>query len=247
MGKLNGKIALITGGTSGIGKASAILFAKEGADVICVGRNIKHGEATVNLLNAENGSKRARFFPCDVSLESDIEILQQSVKQQYGKLDILFNNAGVFVTSSLQEITDEVWNIVYKTNLKSVIEMTKAFMPMLEISRGVILNNSSVAGLQSHIAGQKTYLYASSKAALIQFTKLCALNYSPSVRVNCLCPGITDTPIYTNRDFSRFDNIPMKRVARPEEIAKAALFLVSNDASYITGVTLPVDGGASLK
>ncbi|WP_196599953.1 SDR family NAD(P)-dependent oxidoreductase [Pectinatus frisingensis] len=245
MGKLDNKIALITGGTSGIGGNAAVLFAKEGAEVIIVGRNSERGKNKEKQIR-DIGNK-ATFFQCDVTDKSDIMVLQNIITGKYGRLDILFNNAGVLLTGDLNEITDEDWDIVYKTNLKAVIGMTKTFMPMLEMSHGVILNNSSVAGLQSHIAGKKTYLYASSKAALIQFTKLCALNYSPSVRVNCLCPGITDTPIYTNRDFSRFDSIPMKRIARPEEIARAALFLVSDDASYITGVTLPVDGGASLK
>lgn len=245
MGKLDGKIALITGATSGIGKSSAILFAKEGAEVICVGRDAERGQEVVQSIEKDIG--KATFFQGDISVTDDIIKLFYFIKGKYGKLDILFNNAGIFVTRALEDITDEEWDKVYRTNVRAAMNMTKTFIDMLIESKGVILNNASIGGLQSHVAGKSTYLYATSKAALIQFTQICALNYSKSVRINCLCPGITDTPIYTNRDFSRFDGIPMGRVAQPEELAKAALFLVSDDSSYITGATLPVDGGASLK
>ena len=125
--------------------------------------------------------------------------------------------------------------------------MTKYFISLLSENRGVILNNASVAGLPSFVDGKGAYMYSASKAAVIQFTKLCAKNYAGCLRVNCICPGVVDTPIFTNRDFSRFNNkIPMGRVARPEEIAKGALFLVSEDASYITGAVLPIDGGMSI-
>lgn len=247
MGRLEGKIALVTGATSGIGRASAVLFAKEGARVICVGRNEERGRETLQMITNEVGDGRARFFSCDVSKTEDILGLYAFVDENYDGLDILFNNAGVFVTRSLEEITDDEWDKVYQINVRGVMNMTKTFIGMLEARRGVLLNTASIGGLQSHIAGRSTYPYATSKAALIQFTKLCALNYSNKIRVNCLCPGITDTPIYTNRDFSRFAGIPMGRVAQPEEVARAALFLVSDDASYITGAVLPVDGGASLK
>ncbi len=246
MGKLEGKIALITGATSGIGRASAILFAAEGAKVICVGRDETRGEAVVAEIEASLPGQ-ARFFCCDVAQKTEIERLRAEVQQAYGRVDVLFNNAGIFVTRSLEEIDDETWDRVFHTNTKAAMDMTAAFVPLLQKAKGVILNTASIGGLPFHIAGSKTYLYASSKAALIQFTKLCALNYANSVRVNCLCPGITDTPIYTNRDFSRFSGIPMGRVAEPIEVARAALFLVSEDSSYITGAVLPVDGGASLK
>ena len=210
MRRLEGRIALITGATSGIGRASARLFAAEGAEVVCVGRDEARGE-------------------------------------EFGRLDILFNNAGIFVTRAIDEIDDAAWERVFRTNAKAAMDMTAAFLPLLQRAKGTILNTASIGGLPYHIAGSKTYLYASSKAALIQFTKLCALNFAPDVRVNCLAPGITDTPIYTNRDFSRFSGIPMGRVADAFEVARAALFLVSDEASYITGAVLPVDGGASLK
>ena len=246
MRRLEGKIALITGATSGIGRASARLFAAEGAEVVCVGRDEARGATVVQEIE-EAQRARARFVAADVTRGADVARLLDVVRKEYGRLDILFNNAGVFVTRLLDEIDDEAWQRVFQTNTKAAMDMTAVFLPLLQAAKGAILNTASIGGLPYHIAGSKTYLYASSKAALIQFTKLCALNFAPDVRVNCLAPGITDTPIYTNRDFSRFSGIPMGRVADADEVARAALFLVSDEASYITGAVLPVDGGASLK
>lgn len=246
MGRLEGKVALITGATSGIGRAAARLFAAEGAKVVCVGRDEARGREVVQEIEEEHAG-RARFFAADVTDAADIAGILEGVREKYGRLDVLFNNAGVFVTQLLEEIDEAAWERVFRTNVKAAMDMTAAFLPLLQEAKGTILNTASIGGLPWHIAGSRTYLYASSKAALIQFTKLCALNFAPAVRVNCLCPGITDTPIYTNRDFSRFSGIPMGRVADALEVARAALFLVSDEASYITGAVLPVDGGASLK
>lgn len=243
--KLKDKVALITGATSGIGRSAAELFAKEGAQVIVTGRNEKRGHDVMEEIISNGG--KAEFLTVDVTKQEAITSCFEYVKSKYGHLDILFNNAGVFVTAALEEITEEIWDSVYAANVKSMMLMTQQFEGMLRENHGTILNNASIGGLDGHTIGRKEYIYASSKAAAIKFSKLCALNMAPDVRVNCICPGITDTPIYTNRDFSRFKGIPMERVASPEEIAKAALFLVSDDASYITGVTLPVDGGASLR
>lgn len=245
--RLSGKVALITGATSGIGRASARLFADEGATVIVVGRNAERGGALVREIQSAGCAGDVAFCRADLTEHCEIEQLLSMVKRHYQRLDILFNNAGVFVTRDLSQIDDEAWEQVYGINVKAVMWMTQAFAQMLKEHRGVILNNASIGGLDGHTAGRKEYLYASSKAAVIKFTKLCVLNFAPEVRVNCLCPGITDTPIYENRDFSRFRGIPLARVAQPEEIAQTALFLVSDAASYITGAVLPVDGGASLR
>lgn len=246
MGKLDGKIALITGGTSGIGQATALMFSNEGAMVILVGRNDENGQLISKEINKNQTQSKATFFHCDVTNMDDIDNLYSYVRNKYGKLDILFNNAGVLLTRTLDEITLNDWNVVYDTNVKATVAMTKRFIGMLQESKGAIVNNASVAGMHSHTEGRRAYLYASSKAALIQFTKLCALNYAKEVRINCVCPGIIDTPIYTNRDYSRFSGIPMGRVGRADELAKVVLFLVSDEASYVTGAVLPVDGGSSL-
>ena len=242
MGKLDNKIALITGGTSGMGKAFAELFVREGCKVIIVGRNRDKAEVICNQL------QNVEFYVCDVSKESQIIELKKWFTSKYDKLDILVNNAGVLITSPLEEIKSEDWIATFSTNTNSVMYMTKYFIELVIKAKGNILNNASIDGLQSNIRGRASYAYGSSKAATIQFTKQCALNYSDRIRVNCLCPGVTETPFFTNRDFSRFiPSIPMGRVGQPEEIAKAALFLVSDDASYISGAVLTVDGAASIK
>ncbi|WP_311650529.1 SDR family NAD(P)-dependent oxidoreductase [Selenomonas artemidis] len=242
MGKLQDKIILITGATSGIGRAAALLFAAEGAQVIVVGRSRERGVDVVRRITEVGGG--AAFFAADIAQTEEIRALGDTVVCRYGRLDGLFNNAGVLITRNLDELDDAAWEEVYHTNVRGVMNMTKYFMPMLESSQGGVVNNASIAGI--YTVGQRAYLYATSKAALIKFTQLCALNYAGRVRVNCLCPGLIDTEIYTNRDFSRF-SIPMGRVGTPEEVAKAALFLMSEDASYITGAVLTVDGGALLR
>ena len=247
MGKLDRKTALITGGTSGIGAAMAELFAEEGAFVIIAGRNLERGKQKEEEINSHYAVPRCRFFSCDVTSSGDIQNLYRAVCEVYERLDILVNNAGVLITKNLQEMTDEDIDQIYHSNYKSVVDMTRAFMPLLEENQGTVLNNASIAGMQSRAEGRRSYLYASSKAAVIQFTRICALNYAKNhVRVNCICPGIVETNIWINRDFSRFQDIPIGRVAKPMEVAKAALFLVSSDASYVTGVIFPVDGGKSL-
>lgn len=247
MGKLDGKIALITGATSGMGKACALLFAKEGATVVVVGRNTERGQKIVEDINREYHSKGI-FFKCDVSDESQVKYLKNEFLKHHEKLDILLNNAGIYLTSSLGEISNVDWRKTYEVNMNSVMYMCKHFIDLVIKAHGNILNNASISGMQSYIRGKSAYLYAPSKAAVIQFSQLLALNYSNKIRVNVICPGAIDTPLFKNRDFSRFyDTIPMGRVGQPEEIAKAALFLVSDDASYVSGAVLTVDGAASLK
>ena len=246
MGKLDGKIALITGATSGMGEAFSRLFAQEGAEVVLVGRSQERGEAIQEDIVSAGG--KALFLPCDVSKEENVKNLREQFEKKYNRLDILLNNAGMLITSVLEEIQEDDWHKVFAVNTDAVMYMTKHFIDLVIASHGNILNNASIDGLQSNVRGRATYLYASSKAATIQFTQVCALNYSDRIRVNCICPGVTETPFFTNRDFSRFNPaIPMGRVGQPMEIAKAALFLVSDDASYVSGATLTVDGAASLK
>lgn len=245
VGRLKGKLALITGATSGIGESCARVFALEGAEVIIVGRNQQNGSRIERSINERGG--RARYIQCDVSNEKEIIRLKNIVKEDYGRLDILINNAGILLLDELEDFSEDDWQNTYDVNVKGYFLVTKHFIQLLRKAKGVIINDASVTGLPSFISGRKSYAYSSSKAAVIQFTKLCALNYAKEVRVNCVCPGIVDTPIYTNRDFSRFeDKIPMGRVAQSDEIAKVILFLASADAAYITGVALPVDGGMSI-
>lgn len=245
MGRLENKIALITGGTSGIGFACAERFAEEGATVIMASRGEERGKEAEAALHSQGYN--ASFISCDVSNRESVEALKQQVQERHGRLDILVNNAGVLRTGSLEEITDEDWDLTYNTNLKSMLYVCQNFIDMLKDSHGVILNTSSNVGLQSYITGRKSYMYASSKAAVIQFTKHLAHNYAPDVRVNCLCPGVTITNIFTNRDFSRFKGCNLlDRMAEPREIANVALFLVSDEASFVTGSVIVADGGETL-
>lgn len=246
MGKLDGKITLITGGTSGMGQSFAETFAHEGASVIIVGRNKERGQQIVKKLRQRQCE--IDFLFCDVTKQESVEELKQSVIEKYSKIDILVNNAGILLTAPLEEIAECDWLQVFDTNTHAVMRVTQAFIDIVVESGGNILNNASIDGLQSLVRGRANYAYCASKAATIKFTQQLALNYTPKgIRVNCLCPGVTETPFFTNRNFSRFENaIPMGRVAKPEEIAKAALFLVSDDASYVSGAVLTVDGAASL-
>lgn len=243
--KLEGKVALVTGGTSGIGGACALAFARAGARVVATARGIQRGEEFEAAAKAEGLS--LEFYACDVTVRSEVEGLKKYIKDNYGKLNILMNNAGVLRTGALEEITDEDWDLTYNTNLKSLLYISQNFIDLLIENKGVILNNTSINGLHHYIKGKKSYMYATSKSAAIQFTTYLAKNYAPDVRVNCLCPGMTKTNLFTNRDFSRFDGCNLlNRMAEPDEIAKVALFLVSDDASFITGSTIVADGGETI-
>lgn len=245
MNKLDKKIALITGGTSGIGEAIARLFSEEGATVIICGRNEERGKRIVESTKVNNG--KSHFIKCDIKKPDSVNKLYDSVMAEFKRIDILVNCAGVLVKETLPNISEESWNDVLNANLHSAVRITQKFIDTIIEKKGCVLNVSSIDGLQSLTRGRANYAYASSKAALVKFTQLLALNYAENIRVNCLCPGVTETPIFTNRDFSRFiDGIPMKRIGQPEEVAKAALFLCSDDASYITGAILTCDGGGSL-
>lgn len=245
MNSLKNKIALITGSTSGIGASSAEMFAKAGATVVVTGRNEKRGYEVVDRI--VTSGNRALFCKLDIRSEKSIKKIRDDLVNKFGRIDILFNNAGIFPpTSVLENITIESWEQIMDINCSGVYRTVKVFIEDLIKTRGVILNTASVAGMHSYASG-KTYAYSASKAAVIQFTRMLAKNYGRDVRINCICPGVVDTPIFINRDFSRYDSmIPMKRVAQPEDIAKVATFLCSDDAGYINGAVIPVDGGQSI-
>lgn len=251
MDRLKNKIALITGGTSGMGEAFARKFAQEGATVVICGRNKEKGEQVAFRINQEccDGTKKVYFISCDVTNINSINELRNEFDKLFNHLDILVNNAGILKTNPIEDITEKEWLDVFDTNTHSILRVTQTFLDLIENSKGNIINNTSIDGLQSLNRGRASYAYSCSKAAAIKFTELMALNYTPKgIRVNCLCPGVTETPFFTNRDFSRFlDAIPMGRVGQPEEIANAALFLASDEASYVSGTILTVDGGGSLK
>ena len=249
MSRLDGKVALVTGGTSGIGEACAEIFATHGAKVVFCGRNDVRGAEVAQRICEEAGREDAAFFvKCDVSSEDEVKGLMSCIEERYGRLDILFNNSGVMLPSmEVERMPVEDWKQTFDINILGMFLVTRYAKPFLLKSKGVILNNGSIAGLQHYAAG-RSYAYSASKAAVIQFSHQMAKNYgADGIRVNCICPGIIQTPILHGRDPKIYEErIPLGRVGTPQDVARLALFLVSDDASYLTGAVIPIDGGASL-
>ncbi|MCR5420821.1 MAG: SDR family oxidoreductase [Lachnospiraceae bacterium] len=246
MGKMDNRIVLVTGGTSGIGASTSRLIAQEGGTVIVVGRNSER--ARIFCEDCEKSGIKVNYIYCDVTSKEDISNLHKEVLDRFGKIDTLISNAGMLITASLEEITDDEWDKMYATNVKSAMYLCQEFIDEIRNNKGVVLFNASINGLHNYIKGRRSYMYASSKSALIQFSRYMAKNYAPEVRVNCLCPGMTETNLFTNKDYSRFaDCNLLGRMAKPEEIARVALFLVCDDSSYITGSVIVADGGETIK
>lgn len=246
MNKLQNSVAVVTGATSGIGECCARIFAENGAKVVLCGRNAEKGKQFADSIRAQGGE--ATFIQCNVSDEKSVVSMVETVVATYGGIDILMNNAGVMLPSmEIERMPVEEWRKTFDINITGYFLVTRYAKPYLLKSKGVILNNASIAGLQHYAAG-RSYAYSASKAAVIQFSHQMAKNYGEEhIRVNCICPGIIDTPILGDRDRKVYaERIPLGYVGTPEDVAKVALFLVSDDAAYLTGVVLPVDGGASL-
>ena len=244
MNELQNKIALITGATSGMGEASAIRFAQAGATVIVAGRNKQRGESVVDCIDQNGGI--SVFCELNVQDDKSIEECAQFIKNRYGRLDILFNNAGVFpVMPPLETLERNDVASVMDTNLTGMLMVVKVMIPLMG-NGSVILNNASVAGFQSYTSGQ-SYAYGASKSAVIKATQMLAKKYGSRIRVNAICPGVIHTPIFKYFDEERFIGmIPMGRVGQPEEVATVANFLVSDDASFVNGAIVTIDGGQSL-
>jgi NAD(P)-dependent dehydrogenase (short-subunit alcohol dehydrogenase family) len=245
-----GKVALITGGASGIGRATAELFSREGAAVAIIDIDAKAGEAAVESITQTG--REAMFIPCDVTKADQCELAVHRVLERWGRLDILFNNAGVTRRASVLGTSEEEWDWVMAVNVKSIFLMSKAALPvMIRGGGGSIVNTASGWGL---VGGKDAVSYCASKGAVIQLTKAMAVDHGPEgIRVNAVCPGDTDTPMLANeaQQLGRTheeilaDSVdrPLRRVGRPEEIASAVVYLASDAASFITGTTLVVDGG----
>jgi NAD(P)-dependent dehydrogenase (short-subunit alcohol dehydrogenase family) len=253
--RLKGKVAIITGAGSGLGRAAAVLFAGEGAKVVVAANREKDGEQTVKSVKGAGGD--AIFARVDVTKAADVENAVKAAVTRYGKLDIMLNNAGTPGPGKLiADITEEEWNQVISVNLTGVFLGTKYAIPeMLKGGGGVIINVSSVAALSPR---RYTGAYAAAKAAVIQLTRVTALEYArKNIRVNCILPGPIDTPFFTKiaggdpekiaifKEMVR-NEVPLGRFAQAEEIAQVALFLASDEASYITGAAFAADGGQLL-
>jgi len=247
---LEGKIALITGGASGIGRATALLFAREGAAVSVVDVDQAKGQAVVQEIITRGG--RAIFVHCDVTQAADCQRAVQQTVDKLGGLDILFNNAGIIRRATVLETTEEEWDRVMAVNVKSIFLLSKYAIPiMVAAGGGVIINTASGWGL---VGGRKAATYCASKGAVVNLTRAMALDHGEqNIRVNCICPGDTDTPMLRDeaRQLGEPDeqflaqaaDRPLRRIGQPEDIAQAALYLASDAASFVTGTALVVDGG----
>ncbi len=241
MGKLDGKVALITGAGSGIGRATAVLFAQEGAKITVADHVAEGGEETVRLIKNYGGE--AVFIEADVRKSVDVQRMIQSVVDTFGKLDILHNNAGVNTICLLAEAEEEEWDLVLDTNLKGTFLGTRYALPvMLEHGGGVIINTASIMGFN---AQANVSPYCVSKAAIIMLTKATSAEYAKqNIRANCICPGFIDTAMTQPwESVVDIEKSPPGKYGRPEDVANAALYLASDDAGYVTGSAIIVDGG----
>jgi NAD(P)-dependent dehydrogenase (short-subunit alcohol dehydrogenase family) len=249
-GLLKDKVVIITGGASGIGKAVALLLSREGATVAIVDIDEPNGQAVVQRI-VESGGK-AVFLHCDVTKMVECRSAVDRVLKEHGKISVLFNNVGIIRRASVVDTTEEEWDKVMATNVKSVFIFSKYVIPiMAEAGGGVIINTASGWGI---VGGEKAASYCASKGAVVLLTKAMALDHGPqNIRVNCICPGDTETPMLYSEarqlgiDEEEFlaeaKQRPLQRIGKPEEIANAVLFLASDASSYVTGTALVVDGG----
>jgi meso-butanediol dehydrogenase/(S,S)-butanediol dehydrogenase/diacetyl reductase len=239
---LEGKTAVVTGGTSGIGKAIAKEYVKQGAEVVVSGRTEDKGKEA-----AEEVGENCGFVRCDVREYDEVVGLVDTVVSEHGELDTVVNSAGVGSRGPIGEIDEETRQKILGTNLDGVMRGTKAALPHLKETEGCVVNVSSIYGL---VGGRYAAAYSAAKGGVVNFTRQVAYDYADEgVRANGVCPAFVRTPMTEKaleRDSFRehvISNTPMGRVAEPEEVAPIAAFLASDGASYITGVNVPVDGG----
>ena len=246
--KLGGKVAIVTGSSRGIGKATAKLFVKEGANVTITGKDPKRLEDAAKEIG--------NVFPVsgDIRIESDVQNVVKKTVEKFGKIDILVNNAGIFPQiKPLHKISEKEWNEVIDVNLTGQFRFTKAVIPHMEKNGGCIINVSSDAGLKA-FENFSADAYTASKGALVLLTKTWAIEYAKyKIRVNCVCPGIVETDMTTpylttksERDMAAAEH-PLGRIGTPDDVAQAILYFASEDSSWITGAILPIDGGAAAK
>jgi NAD(P)-dependent dehydrogenase (short-subunit alcohol dehydrogenase family) len=248
--KLAGKVAIVTGAASGIGRASARVFAREGAKVVVADCNEAGGTETVARILSAGGA--AYFAHVDVAKEKEIREMVDETVARWGTIDVLFNNAGVVLVKSIEQMSEEEWDGVMSVNVKAAFLAAKHVVPVMRGNGGgAILNTGSIASFTGQVG---TPAYSASKGAIALFTKALALDLArDNIRVNCVCPGITDTPMLRKhlgcgdegeaRIRSRLARVPLGEILHPEDVARAALYLVSEDSTGITGVLHVVDGG----
>jgi NAD(P)-dependent dehydrogenase (short-subunit alcohol dehydrogenase family) len=249
--ELEGKVTIVTGAGSGIGRASAMLFAAEGAKVVVADISQEGGNKTVELISQKFGKDRAMLVGTDVGREEDVEKMIDAAVTRFGRLDVIFNNAGIYEWTSVESTPTEIWDRILAVNLRGAFLGIKYAVPHLKKTRGVIVNTSSSLGVAGAL---ESAAYSASKHGVIGLTKASALDLAPfHIRVNCICPGSIDTSMQA-REFARtpdpvkarkaYDKIyPMGRIGKPEEVAELVLFLATDRSSFITGTPFLIDGG----
>jgi|TARA_B100001964_G_C14180724_1_gene576096 NAD(P)-dependent dehydrogenase (short-subunit alcohol dehydrogenase family) len=244
--RISDKVAIITGAASGIGRATAILFAKEGGKVVVADKNEVGGNETVDLIRSDGG--QAIFNYVNVTSATDIQGMVKTTINTYGKLNILVNNAGIAIRLPVVDLSEEDWDRNIDVNLKSIYLSSKYAIPrMIENSGGSIVNIASIYGI---VGGRIRAAYAASKGGVVNLTRSMALDYAlHKIRVNCVCPGFVNTPLLKNilKDKEEYQALadlhPMGRLGDMLEIALGVLYLASDESSFVTGIALPIDGG----
>jgi len=248
--RLTGKVAIVTGANSGIGRGIALAFGREGARVVVAARDVGRCQETVQMILKAGGE--AIFVATDVSKPADVRNLIETTVKEYGRLDVLANAAGIWELGTVVDTSEEVWERTINTNMKgSFLTMKYAIPEMLRFGGGSIVNVSSVGGVSGFY---NEFAYGASKGGLVLMTKDAALDFATkNIRVNCICPGAADTPMTrkwldtsptAKEELNKLiEAVPIKRLIRPEEVANAAVFLASDESSAITGAIIPVDGG----
>ncbi|HIC16491.1 TPA: glucose 1-dehydrogenase [Candidatus Poribacteria bacterium] len=244
--RISDKVAIITGAASGIGRTTAILFAKEGGKVVVADQNEASGDETVDLIRTDGG--QAIFTRVNVTSATDIQGMVKTTIDTYGKLNILVNNAGIAIRLPVVDLPEEDWDRSIDVNLKGIYLGSKYAIPeMIKNDGGAIVNIASIYGL---VGGRTRAAYAASKGGVVNLTRSIALDYALyKIRVNCICPGFVNTPLLKNilktqEEYQALADLhPIGRLGEMLEIAHGVLYLASDESSFVTGIALPIDGG----
>jgi len=250
--RLSGKVALITGGGTGIGRAIALAFAREGASVAVAGRRLEKLRQVINEVHKQDGAGLA--MECDVSRARDVERAVKGTVERFGRVNVLVNNAGTLHVSTVEGISEEEWDRVMTVNVKGPFLMSRAVLPEFrKCGGGVIVNLGSVLGL---VAVKDRAAYCASKGGVTMLTKAMALDHAhENIRVNCICPSIVETELVKGvfdqseqgqaLRKARLATIPLGRIGQPADVAEMAVFLASEESSWLTGTAIPLDGGVT--